>query len=155
MKRIGILSDTHLAKPDEEFRRVVERYFSDVDILIHAGDMTGRPVLDFLSLWDLRAVSGNMDDHDLQETLPCRRIEDIEGRRIGIIHGRGSPLLLEQFVLRSFEGVDMIVFGHSHVPTYLQRGSVYLINPGSYKSGGTLGILEVGDEIAFHLQEIR
>ncbi len=40
MLRIGVLSDTHLNKPNDEFKTTVERVFSGVDIVIHAGDMT-------------------------------------------------------------------------------------------------------------------
>ncbi len=34
-----------------------------------------------------------MDDYDLSAKLPEKRIEEIEGWRIGITHGRGSFLV--------------------------------------------------------------
>lgn len=155
MKKIGVISDTHLSRPTEDFKSTLARYFADVEIVIHAGDMTGRLVHDFLTNWDLRAVAGNMDDYDLSALLPEKRIEEIEGWKIGITHGRGSPFWLEKFVLSKFENVDLIIFGHSHIPLSTKRGKIYLLNPGSYKSNRTLGILELGDRVSFNLIELE
>lgn len=155
MKRIGIISDTHLNRPTDDFKSTISKYFADVDMIIHAGDMTGRLVHDFLANWDLRAVAGNMDDYDLSAILPDKRVEEIEGRKIGITHGRGSPLWLEQFVLGNFDDVDIIIFGHSHIPLSAKRGRIHLFNPGSYKSNSTMGILRLGDEISFNLIEVK
>lgn len=154
MKKIGVLSDTHLSIPTDNFKVTIGRVFSDVDLIIHAGDMTGLPVHGFLSNWDLRAVAGNMDDFDLQAIVPEKRIEEISGIRIGVMHGRGSPFGLEQLVLQEFEDVHVIIFGHSHIPLSAIRGNVHLINPGSYRSSRTVGILEVDDTINFNLFEI-
>jgi hypothetical protein len=155
MTRIGVLSDTHLSSVTEEFRTVLGRTFSDVDLIIHAGDMTSRPVYDYLCNWDLRAVAGNMDDDDLRVLLPEKRIEVVSGRRIGIMHGRGPAFGVEHLVLRHFDDVDIVVFGHTHIPANAARGSVRLCNPGSYRSSRTLGILELGEEVDFRLVEIE
>ena len=154
MKKIGVISDTHMSRPTDDFKVTIAKVFSDVDMIIHAGDMTGLLVHEFLSNWDLRAVSGNMDDYDLSAILPEKRIEEIAGRRVGIIHGRGSPVWIERFVLDKFEDVDIIIFGHSHIPLYQKKGDVTMINPGSYRSSKTVGILELKEEIAFNFLEI-
>lgn len=154
MKKIGVISDTHLSKPTDGFRSTLSKYFADVEMVIHAGDMTGLLVHDFLSNWDLKAVAGNMDDYDLCTILPEKRIEEIEGWKIGITHGRGSPFWLEQFVLGKFENVDIIIFGHSHIPLSTKRGNIHLFNPGSYKSSRTIGILELGDKVSFNFIEL-
>jgi len=154
MKKIGVISDTHLSRPTDDFKSTLDKYFADVEMVIHAGDMTGLLVHEFLSNWDLRAVAGNMDDYDLSAILPETRIEDIEGRKIGIIHGRGSPFWLEQFVLGKFEDVDIIIFGHSHIPLSTKKGNIHLFNPGSYRSSRSMGILELGDEVSFNFIEL-
>lgn len=155
--KIAVVSDTHLARPTEGFRRTMEALFSDADIILHAGDMTSTSVFDYLSNWDLRAVRGNMDDFDLGARLPESRVEEVAGRRIGIIHGWGSPQGLEDKVFRAFREVDIIVFGHSHLPLNTRKGGVTLFNPGSYRGGystpGTVGIIEIAGEVALrHLQ---
>jgi hypothetical protein len=154
MKKIGVISDTHLSRATDDFKSTIGRIFSDIDVIIHAGDMTGLLVHEFLSNWDLRAVAGNMDDYDLRAILPEKRIEEIAEKKIGIMHGRGPAFGLEQVVQRHFEAVDVIVFGHSHIPLFSKKGNVYLVNPGSYRSSRTVGILELGDVINFNLQEI-
>jgi hypothetical protein len=127
--------------------------FADVPIMLHAGDMTSSSVLDFLSNWDVRAVRGNMDDHDLRCALPEQRIESIAGRRIGLVHGWGSPAGLEDRVLDSFPDVDIVVFGHSHVPLEATMRGVALFNPGSYRGGyrgkGSVGIIEITQDVTF------
>ncbi|OPY00919.1 MAG: phosphodiesterase [Syntrophorhabdus sp. PtaB.Bin047] len=155
--KIAVISDTHLAHPTEGLRRTMKALFSDVDIMLHAGDMTSSSVFDYLSNWDLRAVRGNMDDFDLAARLPESRVEEVEGRRIGIIHGWGSPQGLEDKVLHAFQGVDIVVFGHSHVPLNTKKGGIILFNPGSYRGGysvpATVGVIEIAGEVTLrHLK---
>ncbi len=145
--KIGVLSDTHLTSVTEDFKKMLKGQFSDVDVMIHGGDMTSIAVYDYLSNWDLRAVRGNMDDYDLGALLPVKRIETIMGKRIGIIHGRGSPHTIEDAVFGEFRDVDIIVFGHSHVPANIKRGGMAMFNPGScrgsYSHKGTVGMIEI------------
>ncbi|MBP1748423.1 MAG: phosphoesterase, family [Deltaproteobacteria bacterium] len=152
--KIAVISDTHLTHPTDTFRRHMKTFFGDAEIMLHAGDMTSSSVFDYLCNWDLRAVRGNMDDHDLRAALPEQRIETIAGRRIGLIHGWGSPKGLEDRVLNSFSGVDIIIFGHSHVPFNMTSRGVTLFNPGSYRGGyagkGSVGIIEISEELTFH-----
>jgi putative phosphoesterase len=153
MTRIGVLSDTDLTTATQEFRSIVSTLFRDVEIIIHAGDIVTREVYEYLCSWDIRAVRGNMDGFDLAALLPDKRVEVIEGRRIGITHGKGPPYGIEQLVLSEFTGVDLIVFGHSHAPTCSERGGIFLFNPGALRNpaSGTasVGILEIGKEIKF------
>ena len=151
--KIAVISDTHLTHPTDNFRRHMKELFADVPIMLHAGDMTSSSVLDFLSNWGVRAVRGNMDDHDLRCALPEQRIESIAGRRIGLVHGWGSPAGLEDRVLDSFPDVDIVVFGHSHVPLEATMRGVALFNPGSYRGGyrgkGSVGIIEITQDVTF------
>ncbi len=160
MTKIGVLSDTHLGRLTGDFKSVVETVFSDADIIIHAGDMTGIEVYEYLSRWDLRAVRGNMDGEGLRVILPEKRIEEIEGRKIGIIHGYGSPYSVEAYAANQFEGVDVVVFGHSHVPLHKTRENTVLFNPGSlsrpYTPPGTVGVIEISNgHMAFRHVEVR
>jgi len=157
MTRTGILSDTHLTKVGEDFKRILRTLFHGVDMIIHAGDMTSMEVYDYLSNWRLRAVRGNMDEFNLTALLPDKRIEEIEGKRIGIMHGRGSPYGIEDLVLNEFTEVDVIIFGHSHIPLNTVKKGTFLFNPGSFKGTyghpGTVGIMEIDGGIkARHLK---
>ncbi len=158
MVRIGILSDTHLSAATDDFRKITATLFHHVDMLVHAGDMTSVEVHDFLSNWELKAVRGNMDDFGLKALLPEKRIENVGGKAIGIIHGRGNAAGIEDLVFREFEGVDVILFGHSHIPLNTVRNGVHLFNPGSFRGGmgkpGTAGIMEIDGTVRFTLLRV-
>ncbi len=148
--KIGVISDTHLTAVDERFRELMERHFSDVDTIIHAGDMVDASVYEYLSRWELVAVSGNMDGRAIRDLLPSKTIVGLGGRRIGIIHGWGSPTGLFARVREEFgaESVDCIVFGHSHTPYNRTEKGVLLFNPGSltdnrFTRRNTLGYLMI------------
>ncbi|MCX8111433.1 MAG: YfcE family phosphodiesterase [Syntrophorhabdaceae bacterium] len=149
MLKIGVLSDTHLHKVTLDFRNLMEEVFKDIDMLFHAGDMVDPTVYEYLSNWNIKAVKGNMDEHHLSLIIPTKRVEVIEGKKIGLIHGWGSPNGLEDKVMAEFDNVDIIIFGHSHVPLIVTKGKTTLFNPGSFRDTKTAGIIEIGDEISF------
>jgi putative phosphoesterase len=157
MTRIGILSDTHLTLVSEELRRTMTTLFRHVDMVLHAGDITSIGVYEFLSNWNLIAVRGNMDDYEVRALLPEKRVEEIGGKRIGIMHGRGSSHGLEDLVRGEFRDVDLVVFGHSHAPLNVMKEDTLLFNPGSFRGTpslpGTVGILEIDRTIRLaHLE---
>lgn len=158
MITVGVFSDTHQYTLTEEFKKKVKKIFGNIGMLIHAGDMTTIIVHDFLSNWNLVAVRGNMDDAELGSILPVKRVIEIGGKNVGIIHGRGRPGGLEDLVCSEFAGVDAIIYGHSHIPLVTKRGKTHLFNPGaftgSYRNKGSAGIMEIGDSITFRHVEV-
>lgn len=150
--KLGIISDTHLNAGDEWLEGLVARYFHDVDAVLHAGDIVDGSVLDAFGGRDVIAVCGNMDPLSLRKTLPAKLIMEINGHRLGLIHGWGSPWGIEERILREFEGVDCIVFGHTHAAQVEYRGDVLFFNPGSptdkrFASETSIGILDIGTTI--------
>jgi len=138
MKTIGVMSDTHLQKVDENFSRLFKEggVLRHYDTLIHAGDFTSSDVLDYLEARFLfYGVQGNMDEGAIRERLPLKKIIEIDGVRIGMIHGWGAPFHLERRVYDFFNDptLDCIVFGHSHIPFCEFKGKTLMFNPGSYK----------------------
>jgi putative phosphoesterase len=153
MTRIGVISDTHLSMASETFRNHMENLFAGVNMLIHAGDMTALPVFEYLSTWRLHAVLGNMDGYELEALLPRKKTIEIEGKKIGIVHGRGTPQGITEVALSEFQDVDVIVCGHSHQPLVVKKRATWIFNPGAYKpsyaKGGSAGIMEIGEKIMF------
>ncbi|MBN2539320.1 MAG: metallophosphoesterase family protein [Deltaproteobacteria bacterium] len=150
--KIGIISDTHLNIPDNRLEKIVDDYFHDVDLILHAGDMVEREVLDVFRGKKVYAVSGNMDPDSVREVFPEKRILVIEGRRIGLIHGWGSPFGLEEKVMREFDDVECVVYGHTHRAMNDVRDGILLFNPGSptdqrFAKHNSVGILDIGKEI--------
>jgi putative phosphoesterase len=150
--KIGVLSDTHLKEPHSEFKKVIEFHFRDVEKLLHAGDFVDWSVAEYLSsLKELIAVCGNMDPPDIRKAFPHKRIIEIGGFRIGLIHGGGSPFGIESRVKEEFDEVAAIVYGHTHTPANHQVKNILFFNPGSptrsFIHRATLGILHIGEEI--------
>jgi len=156
MIKIGVISDTHLNTVNNALKELLKNKFRGIDMLIHAGDITAVTVYDYLKNWNLLAVRGNMDDFDLKDLLPHKRIEVINNKRIGIIHGSGSPYGIEERVMREFdEKVDIIIFGHSHVLAKKEINSVIFFNPGSFRDSKTAGIIELGEKTDFRFITIE
>ncbi len=150
--KIGVISDTHLRVPDENLERIVKEKFKDVSMILHAGDIVDGAVLEAFDGKDLVAVCGNMDPPSLCGVLPSKVVIEAEGRRIGMIHGWGSPAGIEDRIAREFENVDCVVFGHTHEAVVKNIDGVLFFNPGSPTDGRsngnrTVGILDVSDTI--------
>jgi putative phosphoesterase len=148
--RIGVLSDTHLRRVGRDFKIIYDQYLRDVDIILHAGDFTASDVVVFLSKKPFHGVQGNMDSLEVKVSLPEKKVIEVGGYRIGLIHGWGSSEGLEERITGEFHGVDAIVFGHSHKPANHLREGILFFNPGTttgFSSKGihTLGILECSD----------
>lgn len=148
--KIGVLSDTHLTRVTQDLERLVEAHFREVDLVIHAGDMVGLPVYRYLQHLPLEAVTGNMDEAALRDELPGKKTLTVGAVTIGLMHGWGSPVGLEERLRREFSGVDIIVYGHSHLPVNHRSGGILFFNPGSasgFRHEPTIGLLHLEDGI--------
>lgn len=158
--RFGVISDTHignLKQASELARQLLDGPFAEVEAILHAGDMVV-PELEFcFGALPVYCVRGNMDRGGF-EHQPLKRIVEARGFRIGLIHGWGAPDAVPAHAANEFadESVDIIVFGHSHVPLLREHCGVLLFNPGSATDNRdraefcTVGILELGSELRAH-----
>jgi hypothetical protein len=152
MMKIGVISDTHLREPHPGFKKIIESQFKDVEKIFHAGDFVDWSIAEYLSsLKELIAVWGNMDFQDIRKAFPQKRVVEIEGFKIGLTHGGGSPFGIESRVREEFDEVDAIVYGHTHTPANHQVKNIYFFNPGSatrsFIDQATLGILHLGEKL--------
>lgn len=130
--RIAVLSDTHL-RVGKSLPRNVWEQLTEIDLILHAGDLTHMGLLDELScIAPVRAVRGNCDDWDV--SLPVRDVIECEALRIGLIHGdlgKGKSTPERAYLAFKDSSVDLIVFGHSHAPFMEWREGILMFNPGS------------------------
>lgn len=150
--KIVVMSDTHLRHVTEEFAAICERFCRDAHMVIHLGDWTQPRVLDFLEQYPLQGVAGNTDDYSIHSRLPAKRILQLNGCRIGLIHGWGSVEDLRNRLKTQFSEVDAIFYGHSHQPLQVEEDGLFWFNPGSVFLGrsqfsGSLGIVHIGQSI--------
>ena len=102
------------------------------DVILHGGDFVSRAVYEELAkLAPVQGVAGNMDDAELRELLPVRRVLALEGIRIGMVHDAGPATGRRERLVKTFPECDAVVYGHTHVPDSVQVGNTWILNPGS------------------------
>lgn len=132
--KIGIISDTHLSSGNCELPEKLVSELKSCGLIIHAGDLVDTCVLESLNrISKVEAVCGNMDNHKVRSELEDKKILNIEGKKICVMHGYGHPDALVDILKKEFspEKPDIIVFGHSHTPKNEYIDGVLFFNPGS------------------------
>jgi hypothetical protein len=76
-------------------------------------------------------VHGNSDCPELKKLLPERKVIEVDGIRVGLVHmaSHGADLVGADMMAREM-GVQVLVFGHIHRPL-IEKGERLLICPGS------------------------
>jgi uncharacterized protein len=122
MVLVGVISDTHgLMRP------AALAALKDADLIIHAGDVGKREVLDQLcEIAPTHVVRGNIDLMNWASDLPATLDVEVAGQTFHVLHDI-SELAIEP----ASAGIAAIVFGHSHKPSIEMRGDVLYLNPGS------------------------
>lgn len=156
---VGLVSDTH-----GYFDAKLEKVFSGVELILHAGDVGAESVLDELGeLAPVRAVRGNVD---LTSGLPLSLGVAPGGAAVHMVHilpasqsdleawarSARDPMPIPkpaERLVRAFEPrVEAVLFGHSHRPCLVLLGGILWINPGSagrkrFTLPRTCGLLEI------------
>ncbi|MEV6653434.1 metallophosphoesterase [Streptomyces sp. NPDC051219] len=132
--RLLLLSDTHVPKRARHLPEEVLQRIQQVDVVLHAGDWVDTDTLDLLHALAPRliAVHGNNDGPDLQARLPEVARAQLGGLRFGVVHETGPAEGRERRCAARFPDLDVLVFGHSHIPwDSTASGGLRLLNPGS------------------------
>jgi hypothetical protein len=130
---VVVLADTHI-RPGGG-RRLPDAVYAaleSADLVLHAGDVVCRELLDELAGFaPTLAVLGN-NDGALLGAVPEERLLTVEGLRIGMVHDSGATKGREGRMRRRFPTADVVVFGHSHIPIDAPGlDGQRLFNPGS------------------------
>jgi hypothetical protein len=154
--KIGVISDTHLNKFPDHLEKRIAKYFKDVDMIFHAGDVVELSVLDFFLDKEVKLVAGNMDSCEIKQISPIKLVIPIEGYKVGLIHGWGSPAGIEDRIIKEFDDIDILVYGHTHNASSFTKNGVLFFNPGSptdkrFAVVNTIGILEIGEHISHQI----
>jgi putative phosphoesterase len=105
---IGLIADTHgLLRPE------VATVFAGVDLIVHAGDVGSRSVLESLSaIAPVEAVSGNVDDR-FDPMLPRERTVHAGTLMLHVSHGDELGRPTPEGLLARYSA-DLLVYGHTH-----------------------------------------
>ncbi|MGW0611543.1 metallophosphoesterase family protein [Streptomyces sp. NPDC002788] len=132
--RLLLMSDTHLPKRAKDLPAPLLAELPHADVVFHAGDWVDEATLDLLQdrCRRLVAVYGNNDGPDLRARLPEVAYAELDGLRFGVIHETGPGQGREKRCAERFPDLDVLVFGHSHIPWDTTAPSgLRLLNPGS------------------------
>jgi uncharacterized protein len=119
---VGIISDTHgLIRPE------AVQALHGCELIIHAGDIGKPEVLTTLgSVAPVVAVRGNVDKGEWAAGLPHRESIQVGEQWLYVLHDV-SELDLDP----AEAGFSVVISGHSHRPSVVERTGVLFLNPGS------------------------
>ncbi len=130
---IMVLSDTHIPGKAQSLPPILYNDMEKCDHIIHAGDVNDIALINELECFaPVTVVAGNTDGYQITDRYGYRMIVELSGKRIGVVHGNGSRATFEN-VKRAFskDSVDIVVYGHSHIPHCEFLDGILYFNPGS------------------------
>lgn len=147
MHKIGIISDTHgLLRPE------VMEVLQGSEVIFHGGDINKQKILDELEeIAPVHVVRGN-NDKEWAGHIPESLDLDIFGLRVFMVHNK-------KFIPKDLEGVDLVIYGHSHKYMEKWQEGVCYLNPGScgprrFNQDITLAVLTVQDDGSFEIRRV-
>ena len=132
--RLLLLADTHLPRRARDLPAGVWTAVDEADLVLHAGDWVDVSLLDALEHRSRRLVGcyGNNDGPELRARLPEVAHVTVAGLSIAVVHETGPSRGREERCDALYPGVDVLVFGHSHIPwDSTTPAGLRLLNPGS------------------------
>lgn len=127
--KILIVSDTH--RKNENYLKVLQ-LVGKLDMVIHLGDVEGSEyTIREAAGCPVEMIAGN---NDFFSDLPSEKTLQIGGYRVMITHGHqyyigmGNEMLKEEAIAN---GVDIVMYGHTHRPVIDISDDIIMLNPGS------------------------
>ncbi|WP_426102768.1 metallophosphoesterase family protein [Massilia sp. TSP1-1-2] len=141
MVRIGVISDTHgLLRPE------AMAALAGSDYIVHGGDIGNAAILaELAAIAPLTVVRGNNDTGAWARAVPASARLQVGSVLLYAVHDIAT---LDIDPVR--EGVQVVIYGHSHRPLAQQRGPVLYLNPGSagprrFKLPVSVALIDVND----------
>jgi putative phosphoesterase len=129
-----LTSDTHLPKRARDLPAPLWQAIDAADVVIHAGDWVDVATLDAFTRRSARLIGcyGNNDGPGLRARLPEVARATVDGLRLAVVHETGQSAGRDDRCAARFPDVDLLVFGHSHIPWDSTAATgLRLLNPGS------------------------
>lgn len=153
---IGIISDTH-----GRLVSGLEAFLNSCDEVFHAGDVTAPCFLQELRAFaPVTAVRGN-NDHALD--TPPALVRRLGHLTLAMVHDLGMPAEPRPAIRSLIDAhrPEIVIHGHTHVPSLQAHGGCLYVNPGSAGGWGrsgracTLARLDLGAQrFALHFFEV-
>lgn len=149
MKRIGIISDSHRARP---YIDKAVKMMGNVDMILHLGDnIQDAYYIESLVNVPVYKVLGNCD---VGEKGLSDIVLNVDDHKILMTHGHKYNIKysLMNIYYKALEvEANIVMFGHTHVPVSFYENGILFFNPGSTYSprgdlGKSFGVLELDGE---------
>lgn len=127
--KIAVISDTH--RYSYELSQVI-KLIQDTDMAVHLGDNVDD--VETIKRGYKGKVVNVRGNCDFTSFIPSERIEEVDGMKILMTHGHKYNVKRDLLSLkyRAEElGVDIVLFGHTHIGLELFEKGIWYINPGS------------------------
>ena len=131
--RAVILADTHVPRRARDLPPDLWAAIDGADLVVHAGDWVSADLVAAVrARAPLLGVHGNNDGPDVRALVPEVARATLGGVRVAVVHETGAAAGRERRMAAAFPDVDLLVFGHSHIPwDTTAPGGPRLLNPGS------------------------
>ncbi|KPJ74528.1 hypothetical protein AMJ52_00340 [candidate division TA06 bacterium DG_78] len=152
--KIGLISDTHnnIANLDKAIKKLKE---IGADKIIHLGD--NYTDIDEIGETEILRVPGVFSECYQNPEIPNRMVCFFSGWRVLISHTISShpndlknDIKPEEYI--QDKKIDLVLYGHTHIPDIKKEGMIIFINPGHLKDEDkkeyppTFGLLEFTDK---------
>ena len=146
--KIGLLSDTHSI-----IDKRILKFFENCDEIWHAGDIGTIKTLESLEKFKkIRAVYGNIDNHQIRKEINEFLLLKYEKLVILIIHIAGKPPKYNKLTYNLIKKhkPNILVCGHSHILKIHRdkENDILIINPGA---SGNVGFHKFKTAIRFNI----
>ncbi|TVP91463.1 metallophosphoesterase family protein [Alkalibacterium sp.] len=125
--KLIIVSDNH--GDTYYMEEILSIYENEVDSWIHCGDSEMK---ENHPLWqNYKTVIGNMD---YATGFELERLVEFKENKFLVVHGHKHAVKQSNEEMKKRakeEGVDIVFFGHTHIPSVEQEDGILFINPGS------------------------
>jgi putative phosphoesterase len=146
--KIGLLSDTHSI-----IDKRILKFFKNCDEIWHAGDIGTIKTLESLEKFKkIRAVYGNIDNHQIRKEINKFLLLKYEKLVILIIHIAGKPPKYNKITYNLIKKhkPNILICGHSHILKIHRdkENDILIINPGA---SGNVGFHKFKTAIRFNI----
>ena len=146
--KIGLLSDTHSI-----IDKRILKFFKNCDEIWHAGDIGTIKTLESLEKFKkIRAVYGNIDNHQIRKEVNEFLLLKYEKLVILIIHIAGKPPKYNKITYNLIKKhkPNILICGHSHILKIHRdkENNILIINPGA---SGNIGFHKFKTAIRFNI----
>lgn len=130
--RILVVSDTHGNM--DALKRVVMSQ-SSAEVVVHCGDGAAE-AQELKSMFPEKMIISVKGNCDFCCEAPQKECITIEGKKLFITHGHLYGVKGGLYTLSCAareEDADIVLFGHTHIPTEIYDDGLYMLNPGSLR----------------------